>query len=182
MPKICTCLTGLVFPEIILTAFFFTSNFFAKNSIRHWFAFPFSGGAATLIFNISPSKPLIRVGELLPGTIFTAKTIPSSNFSIAKEVINEIVTAGMNIKKKILRAHYSIFFMRLVPMVLLYLFRPTLLFLILYCMFCPGRNYLFVCILQSFCQIKFLIIFFQYRVSFKRIVHFSLKFKNFASS
>lgn len=77
MPVICICLMGLVVPEIILMQFFFTPSCFAKNSMRHLFAFPFSGAAESLIFIILLYRPQTAV--LLPaGTTFTGRITPVS--------------------------------------------------------------------------------------------------------
>ncbi len=77
MAEIFIFLTGVVLPETISIAFFFTLSFFARNSTRHLLAAPFSGGAAILIFNIPLNKPAMAV-LLEHGTILAVKMMLSS--------------------------------------------------------------------------------------------------------
>ena len=83
MPATLIVFTGLVWPEMILIWFFFTPSCFARNSIRHLFALPFSGAAAILTFSIAPNSPAMAV-LLLPGTTLTPKTTQPFFSSIFK--------------------------------------------------------------------------------------------------
>jgi hypothetical protein len=68
-------------PDVIWILFFFISSFFARYAIRALFALPFSGGAASFIFNKPSCSPAIAV-LLLPGTTFRLKINWPADFVI----------------------------------------------------------------------------------------------------